>query len=152
MSEKHDWILDHPLLIMFEGEPQYYLNPGLAEAKGIIGFVDGNFGKGFKIDFVDVEHLNELKELHVQKLILFKAMEETDDPVLLKAYANNFEQIEFAMQQCWGFEMDRNHHRWFEVPKCTCPKMDNADRIGTPYRIHTADCPIHGGYDVNKVD
>lgn len=55
------------------------------------------------------------------------------------------QKIEFKLQRLWGFKQDPNFHSWFfRIPGCTCPKMDNQERIGTGYFIRTLDCPFHG--------
>jgi hypothetical protein len=94
---------------------------------------------------LDQERVDIIKALHVEKLTLFDKMRETDDPTTLKELANSYEDIEFMMQEAWGFPKDRNYHRWWEVPKCQCPVMDNRDNYGTKYRITSGNCPIHGG-------
>jgi hypothetical protein len=45
----------------------------------------------------------------------------------------------------WGFDQNPNFHHWYTVPKCRCPKLDNAERWGTSYGIVSGSCPIHGG-------
>jgi hypothetical protein len=72
-------------------------------------------------------------------------MKKTDDKSELKELAYTIENIEFMMQEAWGFPKDSNYHtHWFELPKCICPKMDNKDSYGTPYRVIRVDCPVHG--------
>jgi hypothetical protein len=63
-----------------------------------------------------------------------------DDPV------QTIEDLEFKLQAAWGFSQDKNYHtRWNKIKGCTCPTMDNRERIGTPYRIHDTSCKWHGG-------
>lgn len=56
------------------------------------------------------------------------------------------EQLEFRMQEEWGFDRDANKHTWWLKPKkCTCPKMDNTDPVYFGGgKIISADCPVHG--------
>jgi hypothetical protein len=90
------------------------------------------------------EVLEQIKGTHVQRLHIFQQARETDDQAQLRQLAKDFEQLEYHQQTLWGFSQDPNFHRWFDFPKCTCPKMDNQDRYGTPYRVISADCPVHG--------
>lgn len=55
------------------------------------------------------------------------------------------EQIEFSMQRLWEFEESSAHHTWwYQIPGCTCPKLDNQDMMGIDQRIISCDCPFHG--------
>lgn len=85
-----------------------------------------------------------LKQLHVQKSTCFQKMHKTKSVNELKELAHEVECIEFALQKTWGFAQDKNYHEWYLVPKCSCPKMDNAERRGTPYGVISGDCLIHG--------
>jgi len=63
----------------------------------------------------------------------------------LSDLASKVEEIEFELQAEWGFTLDRNFHSyWCEVPHCQCPLLDNTERMGTPYRVVSENCPIHG--------
>ena len=93
---------------------------------------------------IDRETLEKLKLTHIERAKIFAAMEATDDVFGLKYLAEEFDKLEFKQQALWGWPQDANMHRWFDVPKCTCPKTDNAERLGTKYRIIAEDCPIHG--------
>lgn len=116
--------------VVYNGKPMYNLNGRLIESQGVTD-----------------EQLKRLLVLHELKLFLFELMEKTDDPVQLKAGADLFEQIEFALQRNWNFTEDAGFHEWYTVPKCRCPKLDNAERrfpgASVDLRIYSGDCPIH---------
>ena len=62
----------------------------------------------------------------------------------LKFYMEEVRKCEFKMQELWGLKADENYHTYWMMPKqCTCPKMDNLDRLGFG-RIISEDCPLHG--------
>lgn len=68
-----------------------------------------------------------------------------DDVEYLKNRAKELEQIEFSLQEAWNFTQDRDFHSyWWRIPHCTCPEMDNRERVGTGMFIIDGDCPIHG--------
>ena len=90
------------------------------------------------------ENLELIKNCHLDKFKVFSKMEKTDDSNKLKKCAKQIESIEFKLQGLWGFPLDRNYHKWFNVPKCSCPKIDNLERLGTEYRIFEEGCPVHG--------
>lgn len=88
------------------------------------------------------ENLETIKELHSEKLHIYDEMNETDDPGLLLLFDALLTNIEFELQALWKFTQDINFHRFWERPKCTCPKLDNIDNY--PYRqIISGDCPLH---------
>jgi hypothetical protein len=89
--------------------------------------------------------LELIKQSHVERFKLFKTALATDDVTTLRSLAAQFEELEFRQQELWGFGRNADYHRWFDFPKCTCPKLDNMDRMGTSYRVYSEDCPIHSG-------
>lgn len=93
------------------------------------------------------ERADQLKLVYFEVYKTFEKMKKTDDPKKLKKLAANIEKYEFLKQKIWGFPLDRNKHRWFDVPKCTCSKMDNKERLGTNFRVIDGGCPVHGGAD-----
>ena len=88
------------------------------------------------------DNLEQLKEVHAFKLLLYSMIEETNDSRLLKEFAKDIELCEFELQRLWGFTEDAKFHRFWETPKCTCPKMDNRD--GYPHILYVnLECPLH---------
>ena len=90
------------------------------------------------------ENLEALKDAHQFKLMLYSMIEDETDQELLKELAKDITLVEFELQRLWGFTEDRTFHRYWDTPKCKCPKMDNDERIGTPYQIINTTCPLHG--------
>ena len=126
-EERVKELLGEDTTVTYNGKPVYNLNSSLVLKQGL-----------------DVSELRNLKALHAEKLKYFDLMRETDYKHKLKEYAHEIECIEFEMQKAWHFTQDRNFHEWYKVPKCTCPKMDNADNRGSNRRIIVMDCPVHG--------
>ena len=126
-NEQVKKLLGEDTAVVVDGETVYNLNAALVLKQGL-----------------DASELRHLKSLHREKLKYFKLMENTDSRTFLKDYAKEVECIEFEMQKTWHFDQDKNFHEWYKVPKCTCPKMDNADFRGTSRRVIVSDCPIHG--------
>jgi hypothetical protein len=89
-----------------------------------------------------------LKKTHYERLVVLVKMEATDNPVALRALNGSLTDLDFKLQKLWGFSESENFHKWWEAPKCTCPKMDNADHYGTKYRIVAENCPIHGKLNI----
>ena len=81
--------------------------------------------------------------MHELKAGVYEQITLTDDSKKLKELAQELRGIEFKLQELWGFPQDGNFHRFWEAPKCKCPKMDNKDRY--PHRqIISSKCPLHG--------
>lgn len=89
------------------------------------------------------EVVEPIKDLHLKKLQILYQMEHTNDSSKLIEYADIITQIEFDLQSLWGFPQDAKWHKFWKLPKCTCPKMDNDDRYPTGYYVINASCPIH---------
>jgi hypothetical protein len=85
-----------------------------------------------------------IHKLHETKHYVFELMENTDDSTRLKRYAQIVESIEYRLQKHWGFNIDKSMHNWYDVPKCSCPKSDNAGMKGTIYRTISKNCKVHG--------
>ena len=60
--------------------------------------------------------------------------------------ADDIEQLEFKLQELWGFERSQMHHRyWSRLDMCLCnaDSLDNRDDRGYR-RTVMMKCPIHG--------
>lgn len=91
--------------------------------------------------------VDDVLATHIQKRKIFykmKSLSPVADKFTLRFLALTVELIEYKAQEKWKFEKNSNMHRWFDVPHCSCPKSDNAERLGTPYKVINTTCPIHG--------
>jgi len=58
--------------------------------------------------------------------------------------SNTIRDIEFILQKNWNFPQNEAYHNYqFKLPGCTCPKLDNADRLGSGSFVISGDCPYH---------
>jgi|ERR1035437_181101 hypothetical protein len=90
------------------------------------------------------EQLEALKLSHQLRWMLFETAKKTKEPLKLKMLAALYNVLETEQQKLWNFPLDPNFHRFFDFPGCLCPRMDNIDALGTAYRVHVENCPIHG--------
>lgn len=81
---------------------------------------------------------------HYYKSQLYEEMEELDYPPDLKEFAKKIEELEFYMQELWGFPKNSAYHRFWEVPHCYCRSQDNWDAYGSGVRYYSSSCPVHG--------
>jgi hypothetical protein len=94
---------------------------------------------------IDSDGIAKLEEIHAKRIDLFNRIEKETDVVKLHEMAKEIDDIDFELQDGWGFDRDKRYHTWwYRLPKCKCPKMDNKDRIGTGLCIISWDCPLHG--------
>lgn len=105
--------------------------------------------------------LTKLKDSHVMRDILLRGMEQSLEPnlkqsldtsVILRQYAKLHAELENLQQELWGFGANADFHRWFDLPGCTCPLLDNQDRIGSSQRIINTECPIHNTALIEDTD
>ena len=95
---------------------------------------------------MDTAHVEQILLEHVNRLHIEDAMSNITDPVELRALYAEWVKSQFRLQDLWGFERNPNRHRWWSVPGCDCPKMDNEDRYGSNMFIMSSKCVIHGMY------
>ena len=108
------------------GEPAYLLNGRLMERQGVL------------------HNLEDIKAVHVTKLEIYSMIKTETDLRKLRGFARDLTICEFELQKLWGFPEDARFHRFWEAPKCTCPKMDNEDSYPSGYYVNNLNCPLHG--------
>lgn len=113
--------------VYHDGELMFRINEKLIEAKNVH------------------HNLEKIIDLHEEKLEIYASIKKNQYPsvAVFRDFADKLTILEFRLQRLWGFSEDKNFHRFWETPKCTCPKMDNADAY--PYRQYiNMDCKLHG--------
>lgn len=100
------------------------------------------------------ENIQAIIAAHNERLRLFHRLKKVDPKTEegldeLRQGAMRLEELEFEMQDAWGFPRSKDHHTWwYELPYCRCPWLDNRDNFGVDQRIIRADCPVHGNENV----
>lgn len=89
------------------------------------------------------DNLDLIKFLHQERIILGLKMLEMNESELPQA-DKDYTDIEFKLQDAWGFPRDIKWHKFWNRPRCTCPRMDNEDSYPTGYSVISGDCPLHG--------
>lgn len=108
------------------GDVSHYVNPFLLEKQDCWGNVD------------------KIKQLHYERMGVYEEMKKTNDKLLLKMLDGLCTQIEFELQELWGFSLDIRYHRFWARPKCTCPKLDNEDLYPGGLYVTSGLCHLHG--------
>jgi len=88
-----------------------------------------------------ITDITRLAELYIEKNDLEKVMKASDEP---KVFVDEWHDIEYDIQEAWGFERSRKHHRFWEMPKCGCPKLDNIDMWPSGVYFMSGSCVLHG--------
>jgi hypothetical protein len=93
---------------------------------------------------IDDLTVDRIKKLHTIKNCFLDLMHLENDSKKLKDLTSKITQIEFQLQKLWNFPQDEYYHRFWELPKCECPKMDNIECYGTGHRYINPQCRLHG--------
>lgn len=92
----------------------------------------------------DIENLEPLKNCLLEKLKIYDTIKNLSNDNDLTGYYKKLSDIEFNMQLLYGLDEDSNYHKFWETPKCTCPKIDNVVKYPNGNYIKNKNCPIHG--------
>ncbi len=93
------------------------------------------------------ERRQTIIDIHIDRHKLLEDYRATDvtDKSRFVELNERMVQIEYRLQDAWGFPRDPNYHSyWFQVHHCTCPKLDNMDFLGSEARYINFSCPVHG--------
>jgi len=114
---------------------------------------DGNFVTGINAALAKTRNINieKAKNLYRAKHHAEKLMEQITSYDKLKYAFDLWTKIQYDLQTVWGFPRSRDYHRFWEVPKCTCPKLDNEDAYGTAMYYINKECPVHGDQAGSKI-
>lgn len=90
------------------------------------------------------EEVDKIYKLHRVRNCYITLMNISTSKEDLRYLSQIVTQIDFQLQRLWKFKEDSSYHRFWELPKCDCPKMDNQDVHGTGHRYINPNCIIHG--------
>lgn len=91
------------------------------------------------------EEVEQLESLHRERVIL-EHLIETSIEEDIKSYANLHLENNRELQKAWKFEVDDKYYRFWDLPKCGCPKMDNDDNYPSGYYYKNNNCLLHGNF------
>ena len=119
--------------VVYNGKPALLLNEHLVKAQGLTK-----------------KEVDYIKELHVRRMDIEDSFE--NDEITPEEYVKSWTLNQFDLQLAWGFGLNANYHRFWDMKGCSCPKMDNND--GYPYGHYVTDsgCPVHGHLVSAKVE
>ncbi len=84
------------------------------------------------------DNLELIKSLHYSRLDILLKMEATlhFHPATLRKLAKEATEMEYKLQEAWGFPRDSSKHYWSDSPHCNCF-----------YKTVSDNCIIHGFVD-----
>jgi len=126
------------LALLFEKAKKAKLNTGLMMENGL-----------------STDEIKNIIKLHEEiKNIFNKEQEIIDSGEIvyekdqLKEMDKRIKEIEFELQKLWHFNQDEEYHSWwFRQPACSCPTLDNFERVGVTGFVINRDCILHGKED-----
>ena len=119
--------LKEDLTVVFPDGTRTYISPNMLSKQG-----------------VSDENLTLIRHSHIYKWQLYKEMEEAHNPHDLQVIAKKVEELEFYQQELWGFKKNACYHKFWNMPQCDCPVLDNEDMYGSGQVVYAEHCPIHG--------
>lgn len=114
------------LTVVYKGVPKFRLNARLVAQKELTA-----------------EEVEVVKLLHTVRLDIEEVMSTAAKGDLKALYADWYDNQQY-LQAAWGFPANDNYIRFWEVPQCTCPKLDNRDSWPHGHYIVNCSCPVHG--------
>ena len=87
----------------------------------------------------------KIMSLQQTRYMLHEAMKECSwNKNTLRQFPVLLETIETELQVLWGFEQNINYYRFWDVPGCSCAKLDSEDNFPYgPYCLNRG-CNVHG--------
>lgn len=85
-----------------------------------------------------------IEKIHEERLAIEETMANTDHPELLHQLFSLWTDNQLRLQAAWGFTPDDTYHKFWRVPRCTCPQLDNEDRYPSKAMVISDACPVHG--------
>lgn len=91
--------------------------------------------------------IKDIKQLHRQAISCDISLTEIahlggsgNTEILLE----HWHDIQYQLQDAWGFERNIKFHKFWKLTSCSCPKMDNDDRYPSGYYVMSGKCALHG--------
>lgn len=124
--------INKDLIIYLDDEPVVYINSQLLDRQDCW------------------DNLEKIKLAHLDRVKLELEMEKCECKEELIRMNDIWTDLQFLLQDLWGFTKDARFHRFWDVPGCTCCKLDNEDMYPTGRYIISSDCKIHGNLLTHK--
>ena len=90
------------------------------------------------------EQVDIIKNLHIEKDALFDLIESTEITDDNRGeFLAKLEDVEYRLQESWGFPRNSAYFKHWLSPKCSCPRIDNEDMHPSNYKYYNSECELH---------
>ena len=93
------------------------------------------------------DEVYKIEQLHYSRKLLHDAIAQAiaaGNKTVARAIAKALPEIELELQKLWKFEQNVDYYKFWNVPGCSCSKLDSDDNFPYgPYYINNG-CNIHG--------
>lgn len=96
------------------------------------------------LDDITIYKINEIQQARSNIHEAMQKMGNAANKHLLREIGKFLPEIELELQKLWGFEQNLNYYRFWNVPHCSCAKMDNDDSYPSGRYYVNLECPVHG--------
>ena len=80
--------------------------------------------------------MDNIHIIHLRPLYYFQTYKDSVECV---------ESLETTLQFLWGFPYDKSYQTYrFGFKECSCPKVDNRERVGMREFVYDKSCVVHG--------
>jgi len=90
------------------------------------------------------KQMQKIEQLYCVRDGIEDMMADATDLTKLRILYEVWHDNELLIQRAWGFEGDENFIKFWDLPHCTCPFMDNHDRYPYGHYVVNCSCPVHG--------
>lgn len=98
---------------------------------------------------VKEKNIEKLLEIYIEGLCIeYKMRDEEYLKENRKELTDQWTNNQYKLQELWGFEKNIKMHKFWNVPNCTCPKLDNEDIYPSEKYWTNANCPVHNWEDL----
>jgi len=96
------------------------------------------------------KNITALKGCMIEKLKIYNDIINSNKKTDLTPFYKKLTHIEYSLQSLYGDAEDIKFHKFWQTPKCTCPKIDNIEIYPSKNPIFDKKCPIHKKIIIKK--
>lgn len=96
------------------------------------------------LDDITIYKINEIQQARSSIHEAMQKMGNAGNKHLLREIGKFLPEIELELQKLWGFEQNLDYYKFWNVPYCSCAKMDNDDAYPSGHYYVNLECPVHG--------
>jgi hydroxymethylpyrimidine pyrophosphatase-like HAD family hydrolase len=91
--------------------------------------------------------LEDIKDAYIKEHLLALRLKNTYDIEKVDEIVKKHFILFKRFQQLYHYNLNINYYRFWELPKCSCPKLENIKLIGENKRIISPQCVLHRNFN-----